>query len=104
MESPREWYRDGFLISDDKDFFQLSAINAVFASDLLYWTKAMSEEALKKMISKSLCFGVYALPSTNIGISGCPYTSFANKGTGTNVRLTSRSQRAHSNWLRATHH
>jgi hypothetical protein len=63
MEPPREWHREEFLVSDDADLFQLSAINAVFASDLIYWTKAMSEEALKKMISKSLCFGVYDISS-----------------------------------------
>ena len=71
MESPREWYRDEFLISDSADLFQPSAINAAFASDLLYWAKALSEEALKKMISKSLCFGVYVLSSTNNEITGC---------------------------------
>lgn len=63
MEPLREWRRDEFLVSNDADLFHLSAINAALASDLIYWAKAMSEEALKKMISKSLCFGVYDISS-----------------------------------------
>lgn len=64
MAPPREWYQDEFLVSDNADLFQLSAINAAFASDLIYWAKDMPEEALKKMISKSLCLGVYDISST----------------------------------------
>jgi hypothetical protein len=70
MESSREWYRDEFLISTSNKLLQPSAINAVFASDLLYWTKSMSEEGMKRMLSKSLCFGVYALPKTSSELAG----------------------------------
>jgi hypothetical protein len=70
MESSKEWYRDEFLISTSSKLIQPSAINAAFASDLLYWTKGMSEEGMKKMLSKSLCFGVYALPKTSSELAG----------------------------------
>lgn len=63
MEPLREWRREEFLVSNDAGLFNLSAINAAFASDLIYWATAISEEALKKMISKSLCFGVYDISS-----------------------------------------
>jgi ribosomal protein S18 acetylase RimI-like enzyme len=77
MESSREWYRDEFLISTSNRLLQPSAINAAFASDLLYWTKGMSEEGMKKMLSKSLCFGVYALPKSSSELAGMsPYSSF----------------------------
>ena len=70
MAPPHEWYREEFLISDSQDLLQPSAINEAFASDLLYWAKSMSEELLKKMLSRSLCFGLYVLPNTTSEIAG----------------------------------
>ncbi len=70
MESSKEWYHDDFLISTSHTLLQPAAINAAFATDLLYWTKGMPEDALKRMLSKSLCFGVYALPKTSSELAG----------------------------------
>jgi hypothetical protein len=70
MESSREWHRDEFLISTSNKLLQPAAINAAFSSGLLYWTKGMPEDAMKKMLSKSLCFGVYALPKTSSELAG----------------------------------
>jgi len=36
----------------------------------MYWTKAMSEDSLKRILSNSLCFGVYALPESSSEIAG----------------------------------
>ena len=77
MESSREWYRDEFLMSTSSKLLQPSAINAAFASDLIYWTKGMSEDGMKKMLSNSLCFGVYALPKISSELAGTfSYPSF----------------------------
>jgi hypothetical protein len=81
MASPREWYRDGFLVSDRVDLLQRSAINEAFGSDILYWTKAMSQEQMEKLLSKSLCFGVYALPQSTAEIAGIAFYLFLTPTT-----------------------
>lgn len=70
MEPSRGWYRDEFLISTSNKLLQPAAINAAFASDQLYWTKGMPEDSLKKMLSNSLCLGVYTLPKTSSELAG----------------------------------
>lgn len=35
----------------------------------MYWTKRISDEAMKHMLSHSLCFGVYALPESSTEIA-----------------------------------
>jgi hypothetical protein len=70
MNAKTDWYRDNFLISTNPSLIQPTAVNAAFGSNLMYWTKAMDEEALKKMLAGSLCFGVYALPESSSNIAG----------------------------------
>jgi len=70
MEPSKDWYRDEFLISTSKKLLQPAAINAAFASDLLYWARAMPDDLLKKMLSNSLCLGVYALPKSSSELAG----------------------------------
>ena len=74
MASPMEWYRDNYLISTSPSLIQPTAVNAAFATEALYWARPMEESLLKKMLDKSLCFGVYELPSLASDIAGlnCP--------------------------------
>ncbi|ETN43232.1 uncharacterized protein HMPREF1541_02391 [Cyphellophora europaea CBS 101466] len=58
--SHRTWTRDGFLISTDTSLIPLAAVNAAFASDALYWAKALPEPALRAALDASLCFGLYS--------------------------------------------
>lgn len=63
------------MISTDQKLLQLNLINETFDSDMIYWAKGTTPEALKAMLSKSLCFGVYALPQSSSEIAG-PLTPF----------------------------
>jgi hypothetical protein len=80
MAPPKEWYQDEFLISTSPSLIQPSAVNEAFASDLLYWTKAMPPEELKKMLSNSFCFGLYALPQTSSELAGWSLFSHITHG------------------------
>jgi hypothetical protein len=102
MEFSREWYRDEFLISTSNKLLQPSAINAAFASDLLYWAKGMSEDGMKKMLSKSLCFGVYALPKTSSELAGTSsYPSFLQLFQ---TNALKRAKKPSPDWIGTTHH
>jgi hypothetical protein len=68
--TPSQWYKDQFLISTSQSLLQPDVINKAFAEDYMYWTKAMSEDSLKRILSNSLCFGVYALPESSSEIAG----------------------------------
>jgi len=70
MSAPTEWYRDQYLVSTSPSLIQPAAINAAYESDSIYWAKPMEEALLKKMLEKSLCFGVYELPSSTSSIAG----------------------------------
>ncbi|KFZ11436.1 hypothetical protein V501_04766 [Pseudogymnoascus sp. VKM F-4519 (FW-2642)] len=65
-----EWYKDQFLISTSQDLLQIDVITKAFNADYMYWTKGMPEDRMKKMLSKSLCFGVYILPKSSSDIAG----------------------------------
>lgn len=69
-ESKSEWYKDQFFISTSQDLLQVEVINKAFNADYMYWTKGMPEDRMKKMLSKSLCFGVYILPASSSEIAG----------------------------------
>jgi GNAT superfamily N-acetyltransferase len=55
----KEWRKDDFLISTNQSLLSISAINAAFATDAMYWAKPLPEETLKLMLSTSMCFGLY---------------------------------------------
>ncbi|ELR08072.1 hypothetical protein VC83_01600 [Pseudogymnoascus destructans] len=59
------WYHENYMISTSPELIQPEAVNAAFESDAIYWARGMEPEYLKKMLSKSLCFGVYALPESS---------------------------------------
>jgi hypothetical protein len=65
-----QWYKGQFLISTSQALLQHEVVNGVFDSDYMYWTKRLSDEAMKHMLSHSLCFGVYALPESSSEIAG----------------------------------
>jgi hypothetical protein len=68
--TPSQWYKDQFLISTSQSLLQPDVINKAFTADYMYWTKAMPEESLKRILSNSLCFGVYAVPQSSSEIAG----------------------------------
>lgn len=70
MASKTEWYQDNFLVSTSNSLIQLSAVNAAFGSDYVYWARPLEENVLKKMLDHSLCFGIYELPNSSSGIEG----------------------------------
>ncbi|KAL2862836.1 uncharacterized protein BJX67DRAFT_289954 [Aspergillus lucknowensis] len=60
---PKQWTRQigdqSFLISSDNSLLSIPAINAVFATDTLYWAQPFPEDILKGIISNSFCLGLY---------------------------------------------
>jgi ribosomal protein S18 acetylase RimI-like enzyme len=68
--TPSQWYKDQFLISTSQALLQHEVVNTAFDSDYMYWTKRISDEAMKKMLAHSLCFGVYVLPESSSDIVG----------------------------------
>ncbi|KAH8600765.1 hypothetical protein B0O99DRAFT_288589 [Bisporella sp. PMI_857] len=66
--APSQWQRGEFTISTSHALLQPDVINEAFGSDYMYWTRTMTEEGMKKMLSHSFCFGVYrniSQPSVN---------------------------------------
>jgi len=63
-QTPREWRKDGFLISTDRALIDLDAVNAAFAADFTPWAVPLPIETLKASINSSLCFGLYRLNAT----------------------------------------
>jgi hypothetical protein len=55
------------MVSDSQELLDPIAINKSFASDYMYWTKAMALDAMKKMLANSLCFGLYEI-TENVGM------------------------------------
>lgn len=68
-DDPKSWYRDGYMISTAQQLIQLNAVNEAMGSDVMYWAKKMEREALKKMLDKSLCFGLYELPEVSLQVA-----------------------------------
>ncbi|PQE21722.1 acetyltransferase protein [Rutstroemia sp. NJR-2017a BBW] len=68
--SPTEWYKGNYLISTSPNLLDAQAINAAFDSPEVYWAKAMPLDTLKKMLNKSLCFGLYELPQSTASLAG----------------------------------
>lgn len=53
------WIKNGFAISTNKDYLDLSLIHQ-FLSQEAYWSKGIPEQTVKNAIKNStLCFGVY---------------------------------------------
>jgi GNAT superfamily N-acetyltransferase len=50
-----------YKISNDTSFLDLGLFNKAFASDDVYWTGPMSEEAVKLMVANSCVLGLYIL-------------------------------------------
>ncbi|KAH6842940.1 hypothetical protein B0I37DRAFT_448331 [Chaetomium sp. MPI-CAGE-AT-0009] len=67
--APRTWTREvsgtTYTISTDSSLIQLEALNAAFASDMIYWTKSHSLDALQRCVEQSLCFGLYTPEGEN---------------------------------------
>ncbi|KAK4042349.1 N-acetyltransferase [Parachaetomium inaequale] len=61
---PQTWTRQvsgtTYTVSTDRSLIQLDALNAAFASDMLYWAKPLAPDVLQLCVEQSLCFGLYA--------------------------------------------
>ncbi|KAF4776314.1 acetyltransferase [Colletotrichum scovillei] len=55
----RRWTRDSYLISTDASLVSVTQLNAAFASEAVYWTKAIPGSFVREMLENSLCFGLY---------------------------------------------
>lgn len=58
------------MISTAPQLIQPEAINAAFESDALYWARSLELGTLKRMLAKSLCFGIYLLPESSSEVAG----------------------------------
>ncbi|OGM41081.1 GNAT family N-acetyltransferase [Aspergillus bombycis] len=67
---PQTWTKDAFLVSTDKTLLSVSAINAAFDQDFVYWTKRHPEKILTQVIEGSFCFGVYTPKPNHTGQNG----------------------------------
>jgi GNAT superfamily N-acetyltransferase len=75
------------MISTDRSLLSISALQAAFASDELYWAAELEETTMQTLIDNSLCFGLYKVEVslntkrilTQIGFSRfvTDYTTFA---------------------------
>ncbi|OHF02551.1 acetyltransferase [Colletotrichum orchidophilum] len=61
----QRWTRDSYLISTDASLIPVPQLNAAFASDAVYWAKAMPEAIMREMLQSSLCFGLYDTTCAN---------------------------------------
>jgi ribosomal protein S18 acetylase RimI-like enzyme len=61
-------YFGEFLISDDNNLVQLDRVYEMLSNT--YWANNRSQEAIKKSIENSLCFGVYK-DNIQIGFARC---------------------------------
>jgi GNAT superfamily N-acetyltransferase len=70
LDRPQQWTRsntdgDGdLLISTDPTLIPLSQLNKAFASDFMYWATSLPEAALRELVDRSLCFGLYSYSPT----------------------------------------
>lgn len=55
--------RGEYLLSTDKRWVNIETLRAVYASDLLHWTKPLPPKVLKKMVDNSLCFSLVHFPA-----------------------------------------
>ena len=74
--SQRTWRKDDYIISTDSSLVPIPELNAIFASDLVYWADALPEDAMRETIENSLCFGLYFLPP-GADLSNRKLTGFA---------------------------
>ncbi|GIJ90084.1 hypothetical protein Asppvi_009034 [Aspergillus pseudoviridinutans] len=56
------WTKGAYFISTDSSLIPLETLNDWFASDDIYWTKALPLDILKQLLENSLCFGLYYTP------------------------------------------
>ena len=56
-DAPREWKRDEFVVSTDRQRIDLAAVHEFLRHS--YWAAGMPIEVLERAIENSLCFGVF---------------------------------------------
>lgn len=71
--TPRNWYRDEYLVSTESQLIQVDAVNAALDSDLMWWAQGLPRDDIKRALSNSLCLGLYVLPKSTSQIAGKPF-------------------------------
>lgn len=61
---PRYWFRDNFLLTNDKSYLDPRVVNEAFDSDLMWWNDPLSTDKMRKMLNNCLTFAVFAVPET----------------------------------------
>jgi GNAT superfamily N-acetyltransferase len=56
-DTPREWTRDEFLISTDRNRLDIETVHEYLGSS--YWAAGMPRSVLERAIENSLIFGIY---------------------------------------------
>ncbi|KAK0629021.1 hypothetical protein B0T17DRAFT_524391 [Bombardia bombarda] len=63
QQQPRTWTRQvgdtTYMCSTDQQQIQLDALNAAFESDMIWWAKGLTTDALRRSVENSFCFGLY---------------------------------------------
>ncbi|KAE8382359.1 hypothetical protein BDV26DRAFT_16837 [Aspergillus bertholletiae] len=67
---PQTWSKEPFIISTDKALLSVSAINAAFDQECMYWARSFPEDILQHIINGSFCFGVYKVQPNIAGQDG----------------------------------
>lgn len=63
-----EWRREGFIVSTDRSKLQIERIHR-FLSQEAYWSQLIPISVVRKAISNSLCFGLFADNGSQIGFA-----------------------------------
>ncbi|KAI8631218.1 hypothetical protein F5Y19DRAFT_473616 [Xylariaceae sp. FL1651] len=67
---PRNWYREGYLVSTEQRLLQVDAVREAMGSELMWWAQALPGDLMQKALHNSLCFGLYELPQSTSQIAG----------------------------------
>ncbi|KAK7426051.1 hypothetical protein QQZ08_007499 [Neonectria magnoliae] len=59
---PRFWYRDNFFLTNDKSYLDPQVFNKYL--DGMWWSSALEETQLHKLLNNCLTMAVYAIPQT----------------------------------------
>lgn len=68
--TPKNWYRDEYLVSTEPLLIQVDAVNAALSSDLMWWAQGLPRDDMKKALHNSLCLALYILPKSTAQMAG----------------------------------
>ncbi|KAH9907160.1 hypothetical protein F4778DRAFT_525507 [Xylariomycetidae sp. FL2044] len=66
---PKNWYRDEYLVSTERNLIQVDAVNDALQSDMMWWAQGLPRDVMQKALRNSLCLGLYVLPDSTAKIA-----------------------------------